>query len=110
MDQLAERGYRVAAASHLQLEKLTEEHETELLNQLSRYPEVIESAARNHEPHQLAYFLRELANAFHTYYNTHQFLVEDEAVRSARLALILATRHILAGGLKLLGVSAPEKM
>ena len=110
MGQLAERGYKAEGLASTALDSLTEEHETELLNQLSHYPEVIESAARQHEPHQLAYYLRELANAFHTYYNSHQFLVEDESLRDARLALIVATRHVLAGGLNLLGVSAPETM
>ena len=110
MGQLAERGYSVEGLANTALDSLTEEHETELINQLSRYPEVIETAARHHEPHQLAYYLRELANAFHTYYNSHQFLVEDESLRNARIALIVATRHVLAGGLNLLGVSAPETM
>ncbi len=72
---------------------------------LSRYPEVIESAANNHEPHQIAHYLRELANDFHTYYNAHQFLVEDSVLRNARLTLIQATRQVLANGWGLLGVS-----
>ena len=63
-----------------------------------------------HEPHQLAYYLRELAADFHLYYNTHTFLVEDGALRDARLNLIDATRQVLANGLGLLGVSAPESM
>ena len=89
---------------------LTESHEQSLLTSLSRYPEVVESAALNHEPHQLAHFLRDLANDFHTYYNAHQFLVDDMALRDARLCLILATRQVIANGLGLLGVSAPESM
>ena len=89
---------------------LTEKHEQALLTGLSRFPEVVEGAALNHEPHQLAHFLRELANDFHTYYNAHQFLVEDVALRDARLCLILAVRQVLANGLALLGVSAPESM
>ena len=110
MGQLAERGHNAEDLASATLDSLKEEHETELLNQLSRYPEVIENAAQHHEPHQLAYYLRELANTFHTYYNSHQFLVDDESLRNARLALIIATRHVLAGGLNLLGVSAPETM
>ena len=74
-------------------DRLTEDHEQALLNRLSQYPEVLESAALNHEPHQLAHFLRELANDFHTYYNAHQFLVEDAGLRDARLNLCLATRQ-----------------
>ncbi len=89
---------------------LTESHEQSLLTGLSRYPEMVESAALNHEPHQLAHFLRDLANDFHTYYNAHQFLVDDIALRDARLCLIRATRQVIANGLGLLGVSAPESM
>ena len=92
------------------LDRLTESHETELLRELSRFPEVVESAALQHEPHQLAQYLRELATAFHTYYNAHTFIVDDDALRDARLALIDATRQVLANGLELLGVSAPERM
>jgi arginyl-tRNA synthetase len=89
---------------------LTEAHEQALLTKLARYPEVVEAAALNHEPHQLAHFLRDLANDFHTYYNAHQFLVDETAVRDARLCLIKATRQVIANGLGLLAVSAPESM
>ncbi len=90
--------------------QLTESHEVALLRTLSRYAEVIESAAAELEPHQLAFYLRELANDLHTYYNAHTFLVDDAALRTARLALVAATRQVLANGLGLLGVSAPEEM
>jgi arginyl-tRNA synthetase len=92
------------------LQRLTETHEDALLVSLSRYPEIVEAAAVGHEPHQLAHFLRDLANEFHTYYNAHQFLVEEKDVRDARLNLIEATRQVLANGLQLLGVSAPDSM
>jgi arginyl-tRNA synthetase len=92
------------------LSVLTEAHEQSLLTSLSRFPEVVENAALNHEPHQLAHFLRELANDFHTYYNAHQFLVDAIDVRDARLCLIRATQQVLANGLGLLGVSAPQSM
>ena len=92
------------------LERLSEAHEQALLKTLSRYPEVIETAASNEEPHQLSHYLRELANEFHTYYNAHQFLVTDAALRDARIKLILAVRQVLRNGLNLLGVSAPERM
>ena len=92
------------------LDRLVESHEADLLKNLSRYPEVVESAALNEEPHQLTHYLRELANDFHTYYNAHQFLVDDEDLRDARIKLILATREVLRNGLNLLGVSAPEQM
>ncbi|HPQ25449.1 MAG: arginine--tRNA ligase [Chromatiaceae bacterium] len=94
----------------INLERLVETHELDLLKSLSRYPEVVEAAACNEEPHQLTHYLRELANDFHTYYNAHQFLVEDAALRDARIKLILATREVLRNGLNLLGVSAPEQM
>lgn len=89
---------------------LTEEHELELMINLSRYPEILEAAAINHEPHQLTHYLRDLANDFHTYYNAHTFLVDDATVRNARLNLIEATRQVIANGLGLLGVSAPDAM
>ena len=92
------------------LDRLQESHEQALMLALSRYPEVLENAALNHEPHQLAHFLRDLANDFHTYYNAHMFIVDDAALRNARLNLIIATRHVLHNGLTLLGVSAPETM
>lgn len=92
------------------LTRLMEPHELALIQRLARYPEVLESAARDREPHQLAYYLRELAYDFHTYYGAHTFLVEDAALRDARLNLIVATRQVIANGLKLLGVSAPESM
>ena len=108
--QLSERNMQIPDAGNANLQLLTEEHEKDIMNQLARYPEVIENAALNHEPHQVAYYLRELANDFHTYYNSYQFLVEDQALRDARLVLIQATRQVLSSGLDLLGVSAPESM
>jgi arginyl-tRNA synthetase len=98
------------AAGTAALASLSEPHEQELMINLSRYPEVIEAAALNHEPHQLTNYLRELANDFHTYYNAHVFLVDDSELRNARLALIEATRQVIANGLELLGVSAPDSM
>lgn len=92
------------------LELLTEPHEDTLMVTLSRYPEVVEAAALTHAPHQLAHYLRELANAFHIYYNAHTFLVEDADLRDARLNLIEAVRQIVNNGLTLLGVTAPEAM
>ncbi len=89
---------------------LTEARELELLRTLSRFPEVIEFAAIGYEPHQIAYYLRELANDFHGYYNAHPFLSSENDIRLARLGLIDATRIVIANGLKILGVSAPQKM
>lgn len=92
------------------LDRLTEEHEADLVATLARYPEVLERAALQYEPHQLIQYLRELATEFHTYYNAHQFLVEDAALRDARLNLISAVRQVLANGLGLLKINAPEAM
>ena len=98
------------AAGFAALARLVEPHEETLLTLLDRYPEVIELAAGSDEPQLLPAYLRELAQAFHAYYNAHAFLVDDAALRNARLALILAVRRVLASGLDLLGVSAPETM
>ena len=109
--QAAEKLIDVAPSEGINnLERLVETHETDLLKNLSRYPEVVETAAVNEEPHLLTHYLRDLANDFHTYYNAHQFLVDDAALRDARIKLILATREVLRNGLNLLGVSAPEQM
>jgi arginyl-tRNA synthetase len=92
------------------LPRLTEQHETDLIGALARYPETLERAALQHEPHQLILYLRELANGFHTYYNAHQFLVDDAPLRDARLNLIGAVKQVLANGLGLLNITAPEAM
>ena len=89
---------------------LSEVQELDLLRLLSRYPDVVGQAARKYEPHQIAYFARELANDFHTYYNAYPFINSEDSLRLARLSLIDATRQILANALKLLGVSAPTTM
>ena len=92
------------------LNLLTEPNEIRLLRALGQYPETIESAARLRAPHLLAHYLQALATEFHAYYNSEQFLVDDENIRNVRLNLIMATRIVLAKGLDLLGISAPEAM
>lgn len=89
---------------------LTTEHETALLVTLSRYPEIVENAALTYAPHQITHYLQELAQDFHTYYNAHTFLVEEDTLRHARLSLIAAVQQVLRNGLKILGISAPEVM
>jgi len=89
---------------------LKEEHELQLMRTISRFPESVESAARTRSPHVVAHYLHALATDLHAYYNAHQFLVDEENLRNARLNLILATRIVLQTGLGLLGVSAPEEM
>lgn len=89
---------------------LTEPHEKALMTTLSRFPEIIELAATNRAPQHLVHYLRDLANEFHTYYNAHTFIVDDDALRNARLVLIHATRMVIASGLTIIGVSAPDSM
>jgi arginyl-tRNA synthetase len=109
--QLSERGLEWNRDNGLtQLSLLNNEHEIALMTEVARYPEIVESAAENLEPHLVAQYLRDLAYAVHTYYNAHQFIVDDINLRDARLTLIVAARRVLANGLDLLGVSAPEKM
>ena len=93
-----------------QLERLSNEKELQLARRLEEYPDAIAVAAKELAPHSVAFYLRELAADFHSYYNAERILVEDEALRAARLALCAAVRQTLANGLALLGVSAPEKM
>jgi len=92
------------------LAPLTGERELALLSRLGDYPEILDIAANELAPHQVAFYLRELAGEFHSYYNAERFLVPDAAQKRARLTLILAVRQVLQNGLRLLGVSAPEKM
>ena len=109
--QLDEKGFSYDQENGLaNLDKLTESHEQALITTLSKFADLVETAALNHEPHQVANYLRDLANALHTYYNAHQFIVDDKVIRNSRLALISATKQVLQNGLGLLGVSAPEKM
>ncbi len=89
---------------------LSNEHELALIKSMSRYPEVIATAAAQRAPHMLVHYLRELANDFHTYYNAHTFIVEEAPLRNARVLLIKALQQVVANGLGLIGVSAPESM
>lgn len=89
---------------------LDSEYETTLLQRMIDYPQLLETAAQDLAPHLIAFYLKELAADFHSYYNASRFLVEDEAVKCARLALISATATVIKNGLALLGVSAPEQM
>ena len=107
---LAQWGGDVGHVLAASVAPLTEEREIALMKRLAEYPEVVDIAARELAPHQIAYYLRELAGEFHTYYNSTRFLVAEESLKLARLALAVATRQVLRNGLALLGVSAPEKM
>jgi len=109
--QLPEKSYEIDINSGLKhTDLLTEPHEKTLIALLDKYPDTIKSAGLHYEPHQICHYLRELANAFHSYYNAHQFIVEDNHYRHARITLILATQQVLKNGLSLLGISAPEMM
>jgi arginyl-tRNA synthetase len=92
------------------LDSLAGEREAALMQCLAEFPALLATAAREHAPHSVAFYLRELAGEFHSYYNAERILVEDEAMRTARLALCAAVRQVLANGLALLGVGAPERM
>ncbi len=100
----------VAALADVALAPLTSAYETDLLQTLYGYPEVVADAAQERAPHLITYYLKDLAGKLHSYYNAEQFLVEDEDLKRARLALIVATRQVIRNGLGLLGVMAPEKM
>ena len=99
-----------AALASADLAALSEPAELALMERLAQYPETIDSAAREFAPHAVAFYLRDLAADLHSWYNATRILVDDEALKQARLALALAVRQVLASGLALLGVSAPEKM
>ncbi|MFT5425101.1 MAG: arginyl-tRNA synthetase [Gammaproteobacteria bacterium] len=111
LKQVEEKGfsYDVDIGNH-NLQTLTEPSEEKLITALSRYPEIVHAAAIEHEPHQIAYYLRDLANEFHSYYNSCQFIVDSDELRNARLNLICASKQVLANGLGILGVSTPEAM
>ncbi|WP_069471936.1 arginine--tRNA ligase [Candidatus Marithrix sp. Canyon 246] len=93
------------------LELLSNKHEQALFVTLSRYPEMIENAAAVYEPHQITYYLRELAQQFHTFYDANKILIDDQDdLRNARLSLIAAIQQVLRNGLTIIGVKAPEVM
>jgi arginyl-tRNA synthetase len=109
--QLAEKSLAYDDAKGIgNLDRLVETHEKALMSSLSRYPEIIELAANNRAPQHLVHYLRDLANELHSYYNAHHFIVDDDALRNARLALIRATRTVIASGLGIIGVSTPDTM
>jgi arginyl-tRNA synthetase len=99
-----------AAAGAASLALLGNTHEHAVITAISRYPEIIERAAIDRTPHTLVHYLRELANTLHTYYNAEKWIVEDSALRNARITLALAVQQVIRNGLGILGVSAPESM
>lgn len=109
--QLAEKSLRWNREnSKACLARLEEQHEYALMSAVGRYPEIIELAASNRAPQHLVQYLRELANDFHAYYNAVTFIVDDNDLRDARIALISAVQIVIANGLAIIGVSAPDSM
>ncbi|MXZ80199.1 MAG: arginine--tRNA ligase [Gammaproteobacteria bacterium] len=109
-EQAREKGLGTPNTQAPDYRLLTEEREMELLKVLARFPETVKLAAANRAPHQVAYYLRDLAHLFHAYYNAHPFLSSRDELRLARLGLIDAVRVVIANGLGILGVSAPSSM
>jgi len=99
-----------ASLAHARLSPLESEEELALLRRLLEYPDAVETAAKVQAPHVIAFYLKDLAGEFHSYYNSTHFLVPETAVREARLALVASVRQVIANGLALLGVTAPETM
>jgi arginyl-tRNA synthetase len=110
--QASEQGTAMDEQAALQsdLRPLISEREMGLLARLSDFPDVVQEAAEALAPHQIAFYLRELAAQLHGFYNAERILVEDQGLRSARLALLLAVRQVMKNGLALIGVSAPDRM
>ena len=100
----------MATLATASMEPLSSPAELALLQKIIDFPDTVEAAAKEFSPHLIAFYLRELASEFHSYYNSTRFLVPELPLLHARLALIASIRQILNNGLKLLGVSAPDKM
>ena len=107
---LAQWGGDESSLKQVDLSPLVAPREVALMARLADYPDVLKKAADELGPHQIAFYLRDLAGELHSYYNAERVLVDDAALRQARLALLLATRQVLANGLALIGVSAPARM
>jgi len=107
---LAAWGGDKASLTHADLSALQSPQAHALMLALAKYPEMLTSAAKDFAPHDVTFYLRDLASLYHSYYDAERILVDDEAVKKARLALIAATAQVIQNGLKVLGVSAPAKM
>ena len=108
------RGWRedcdVGALTDVDLSPLEGPQAQALMLLLAKYPEMLAAAAAGNAPHDVTFYLRDLAAAYHSYYDAERILVDDEPVRLARLALVAATAQVLHNGLAVLGVSAPARM
>lgn len=107
---LAQWGGDETGLAKVDLSPLLAPREASLMSKIAEYPEVLKKAMQELGPHQVAFYLRDLAGELHSYYNAERVLVDDEALKKARLALLCATRQVLKNGLTLLGVSAPSRM
>ena len=107
---LQQWGGLVTELQDADLARLDQERELALCARLAAFPEAVQTAAADYAPHQIAFYLKDLAGEFHSWYNAERMLVEDEALRDARLALACAVRQVLGSGLAMLGVSAPQSM
>ena len=111
IEEFANRGGDVGQLAAADLSRLVAPSEIALLKKLSGFPEMLTSAAAGLAPHEVAFYLRDLAASFHSYYAAERFLVDDDAVLTrARLALLAATRQVIRNALALLGVAAPDRM
>jgi len=111
LGQWTEReGGNEADLADADLAALTHPRELELMMQLAVYPDMLRQAAQDLTPHDVAFYLRQLASSFHAYYNAERVLVDDAALKRARLALLLAVRQVLHNALSVLGVSSPQRM
>jgi arginyl-tRNA synthetase len=108
--QFADKGGDLAALSGANLSLLTAPSEAALMLKLAAYPAMLASASADLAPHDVAFYLRDVAGAFHSYYGAERFLVDDAELARARLALLVATRQVIQNALGVLGVSAPERM
>jgi len=107
---LAQWGGNESSLAEADFAQLTHERELALCTRLAEFSELIDNAAQDHAPHAIAFYLKDVAGDFHSYYNAERILVEDKALCLARLALCAATRQVLQNGLTILGVSAPQSM
>jgi arginyl-tRNA synthetase len=107
---IAQWGGDVSTIASADISLLTAEREFALMQRLAEFPAIIAQAAAELAPHHIAFWLTSVASDFHAFYNAERVLVDDEALRLARLALLVATRQVIANGLALLGVSAPERL
>ena len=108
--QWQEQGGEQAQLAHVDLTALDTPAAQTLLFKLAQYPDMLRAAASDFAPHDVTFYLRELAAAYHSYYDAERILVDDPATKLARLALVAATAQVLRNGMALLGVCAPEKM